>query len=163
MLKGRRACSPDGTTNGRGVAAFTVFAVERLKLIHAMFAAFIARGRHLKAIGRPRVSSAKEAAMRERLAAGIGMLTIAAGPVGWDRASLDKRAAFAFPESPLRPADSFMPKDAAVDHELGSTVETQRRSRRWQSTSAEHDELNGLQRENRQLRLEREILSKAAA
>jgi len=68
-----------------------------------------------------------------------------------------------FLESPLRPADSFMPKDAAVDHELGSTVETQRRSRRWQSTSAEHDELNGLQRENRQLRLEREILSKAAA
>jgi len=37
-----------------------------------------ARGRRLKAIGRPRVSSAKEAAIRERLAAGIGMLAIAA-------------------------------------------------------------------------------------
>ena len=38
-----------------------------------------ARGRRLKAIGRPpRVSSATEAAIRERLAAGVGMLTIAA-------------------------------------------------------------------------------------
>ena len=37
-----------------------------------------ARGRRLKAIGRPRVSSATEAAIRQRLAAGIGMLTIAA-------------------------------------------------------------------------------------
>jgi len=36
------------------------------------------RGRRLKAIGRPRVSSATEAAIRERLAAGVGMLTIAA-------------------------------------------------------------------------------------
>ena len=35
------------------------------------------RGRRLKAIGRPRVSSATEAAIRERLAAGVGMLTIA--------------------------------------------------------------------------------------
>ena len=37
-----------------------------------------ARGRRLKAIGRPRVSSATEVAIRERLAAGVGMLTIAA-------------------------------------------------------------------------------------
>jgi DNA invertase Pin-like site-specific DNA recombinase len=37
-----------------------------------------ARGRRLKAIGRPRISGATEAAIRERLAAGIGMLTIAA-------------------------------------------------------------------------------------
>jgi hypothetical protein len=38
------------------------------------------RGRRLKAIGRPRVSSATEAAIRERLAAGIGigLLTTAA-------------------------------------------------------------------------------------
>jgi len=37
-----------------------------------------ARGRRLKAIGRPRVSSVTEAAIRKRLAAGVGMLTIAA-------------------------------------------------------------------------------------
>ena len=37
-----------------------------------------ARGRRLKAIGRPRVSNATEAAIRERLAAGVGMFTIAA-------------------------------------------------------------------------------------
>jgi len=37
-----------------------------------------ARGRRRKAIGRPRISNATEAAIRERLAAGVGMLTIAA-------------------------------------------------------------------------------------
>jgi DNA invertase Pin-like site-specific DNA recombinase len=36
------------------------------------------RGRRLKAIGRPRISAATETAIRERLAAGVGMLTIAA-------------------------------------------------------------------------------------
>ena len=35
------------------------------------------QGRRLKAIGRPKVSGATEAAIRERLAAGIGMLRVA--------------------------------------------------------------------------------------
>ena len=36
-----------------------------------------AQGRRLKAIGRPKVSGATETAIRERLAAGIGMLKVA--------------------------------------------------------------------------------------
>ena len=36
-----------------------------------------ARGRRLKAIGRPKVSVATETAIKERLAAGIGMLKVA--------------------------------------------------------------------------------------
>jgi hypothetical protein len=35
-----------------------------------------AQGRPLKAIGRPKISSATEAAIRERLAAGAGMLKL---------------------------------------------------------------------------------------
>ena len=36
-----------------------------------------AHGRRLKAIGRPKVSGATEAAIRERLASGVGMLKVA--------------------------------------------------------------------------------------
>ena len=49
-----------------------------------------ARGRRLKAIGRPRggvLSSTTEAAIRERLAAGVGMLTIAARRRQWHSAA----------------------------------------------------------------------------
>ena len=36
-----------------------------------------AQGRRLKAIGRPKVSGARETAIRERWAAGVGMLKVA--------------------------------------------------------------------------------------
>jgi DNA invertase Pin-like site-specific DNA recombinase len=71
-----------------------------------------ARGRRLKAIGRPRVSSATEAAIRERLAAGVGMLTIAAQlGVGSGTVQRVKRELVtdADPNLPRRPADGAAP------------------------------------------------------
>jgi hypothetical protein len=43
------------------------------------------RGTRLKAIGRPKVSGATEMAIRERLAAGIGMLKVATRDGRWQR------------------------------------------------------------------------------